>query len=162
MDIFEFAIQMEHDGETFYRDIASKTPQKDLQAILLQLAEDEKKHARVIAEMQSETPDMEPTKVLDSAKNVFQQMKDFGGKIDLSGDEEALCREAMVLEERSVSLYLDRADQVKSPGQKELFKQLAQEERKHYRLLQDLADFVRRPKTWLENAEFCHNEDDES
>ena len=96
---------------------------------------------------------------LDTAKNVFQQMKDFGGEIDLSGDEEKLYREAMVLEQRSIGFYLDRADQSESAEQRSLFEQLAEEEKKHYRLLQNLAEFVRRPKVWLENAEFCHLEE---
>jgi rubrerythrin len=65
----------------------------------------------------------------------------------------------MVLEQRSISFYLDRAEQVEHTEQKALFLQLADEEKKHYRLLQDLADFVRRPKAWLENAEFCLFED---
>ena len=116
MDVFEFAIQMEHDGEQFYREIASATTIKGVQTILLMLADDEKKHAEFIAKMQSQTPDMPATAVLDTAKNVFQQMKDFGGKIDLSGDEEKLYRQAMVLEQRSISFYLDRADQSESCG----------------------------------------------
>lgn len=159
MDIFEFAIQMERDGEAFYRDIAAKTPDKGLQTILLMLAEDEQKHARTIQDMQSQTPAMKATTVLDTAKNVFVQMKDFGGEIDLSGDEEKLYREAMVIEQRSISFYLDRADQVEKDEQKAVFQQLAEEEKKHYRLLQDMADFVKRPKNWLENAEFSHFEE---
>ncbi len=159
MDIFEFAIQMERDGEQYYREMAAKTSHPGLQSIVLMLADDEKKHARIVSELQSAIPDMPSTTVLDSAKNIFQQMKQFGGEIDLSGDQEQLYRDAMVLEERSISFYLDRADQVRQPEQKTLFKRLAEEERKHYRLLQDLADFVRRPKTWLENAEFFHLDD---
>ncbi len=156
MDIFEFAMQMEREGEQFYLELASKTPHKGLETILLLLAEDEKKHTRVIAAMQDETPPMEPTAVLDKAKNVFAQMKAFGGRIDLAGDEPTLYAEAMVLEQRSVSFYLDRADEVKNDDQKTLFKRLAEEEKKHYRLLEELAEFVKKPKTWLENAEFSH------
>ena len=159
MDIFAFAIQMERDGEQYYRDMASKAKHPGLKSILSVLADDEHKHAHIVSELQSAIPDMPATNVLDSAKNVFQQMKDFGGEIDLSGDQEQLYRDAMVLEERSISFYQDRADQVKQPEQKALFKRLAEEERKHYRLLQDLADFVRRPKNWLENAEFFHLDD---
>ena len=28
MDIFDFAIQMEHDGEQYYRDVAPQPPKK--------------------------------------------------------------------------------------------------------------------------------------
>ena len=126
---------------------------------LLGLAEDEKKHARIIGEIQSQMPEMQETTILDSAKNVFQQMKDFGGELDLTGDEEKMYREAMVMEQRSVDFYLDRAEQIKNPDQKELFRQLAKEEKKHYRLLENVADFVARPKTYLANAEFSNLEE---
>jgi rubrerythrin len=156
MDIFDFAIQMERDGEQFYRDAAARTPHKGLQTILILLAEDEKKHARVITDMHRETGDMEPTAVLDRAKNVFVQMKAFGGRIDLSGDEAALYSEAMVLEQRSIDFYLDRAEQVRSEDQKALFRRLADEEQQHYRLLQEMAELIKQPRTWLENARFSH------
>ena len=156
MDIYDFAIQMEHDGEQFYRGTASKTAEKGLQNILTKLADDEKKHAEIIAGIQSQTPRMEATTVLDTARNVFQQMKDFGGEFDLSGDEEKTYRQAMVMEQRSIAFYLDRAEQVEHPEQKELFEQLAKEEKKHYRLLENMADFVARPKTYLADAEFSN------
>ena len=159
MDIYDFAIQMEHDGEQFYRDTASKTVEKGLQSILLGLAEDEKKHAQIIGDIQSQCPRMQETTVLDMAKNVFQQMKDFGGGLDLTGDEEKMYRQAMTMEQRSVDFYLDRFDQVKNPEQKDLFKQLAKEEKKHYRLLENMADFVARPKTYLADAEFSNLEE---
>lgn len=159
MDIFEFAVQMENDGEQYYRQTAEKTADKGLQAILLMLAEDEQKHAEAIGRMQSETVSIQVTTVLDNAKNIFAQMKEFGGQMNLSGDEEQLYRQAMVLEQRSISFYMDRADEVENAEQKAIFERLAEEERKHYRLLQDIAEFVKRPKNWLENAEFSRFEE---
>jgi len=154
MDILEFAIKMEQDGERFYRDIVSKTSHKGIRAILTGLADDEKKHAEVVRKMQSQTPQMKPTTILDTAKNVFVQMKDFGGEFTISADEEQLYRQAMKIEDTSVAFYLDRMDQADRPDHKALFKQLAEEEKKHYRIVDYLADFVAAPKTWLADAEF--------
>jgi rubrerythrin len=39
---------------------------------------------------------------------------------------------------------------------KEIFLKLADEEKKHYFLLENIIDFVSRPQKWLENAEFYH------
>ncbi|MFH1613968.1 MAG: ferritin family protein [Planctomycetota bacterium] len=44
VDIFDYALQMEKDGESFYREIAQKTSNKGLQAILTMLADEEVKH----------------------------------------------------------------------------------------------------------------------
>lgn len=156
MDIFDFAIQMERDGERFYREVALKTAVKDFQNIFVMLADDEKKHARIIRDIQTQAPHLKETRILDTAKNVFQQMKDFGGKFDLSGDEENVYRQAMEMEQKSIGFYLDRADQVQIPEQRALFQQLAVEEKKHFHVLENLADFVANPKTYLADAEFSN------
>jgi rubrerythrin len=159
MDIFNFAIQMERDGETFYRELAGQVTEKGVVEILRMLADDEAKHVKAIEQIRSRTTEMADTEILDKAKNIFVRMKDFHEEFDFDHGHEALYRQAMEIEQNSIDFYLDRAEQIKDPGQKALFEQLAQEERKHYRLLSGLADFVNRPKSWLEDAEFCHLEE---
>jgi rubrerythrin len=154
MDIFDFAIQMEVDGQNFYHQLASRTTHQGIRNILNMLADDEIKHQVAIERVRITDCVMPETEVLEKAKNVFQQMQDFGGNFDLSGDEEAVYRQAMDLEQKSIGFYLDKADQVDVPEQKELFLKLAEEEKKHHFLLENLVDFVAAPKTWLEDAEF--------
>jgi rubrerythrin len=154
MDIYKFAIQMEKDGEGYYRQLASKAVHPGIQGVLNQLADDEVKHREAIEHIQEKTGVFAETTVLEVAKNVFQQIQDFGGKFDLTGDEEAAYRQAMELERKSISFYLDRIDQVENSAQKALFEKLAEEEKKHYHLMSNLVDFVASPKTWLEDARF--------
>jgi rubrerythrin len=156
MDIFEFAINMERDGRDYYLDLAAKTSHTGLQNILTTLADDERKHEQIIDQSRKGNCGMAETGVLETAKNVFQQMRQFGETVDLSGDEAALYEHAMELEQKSISFYLDRADEESLPQQQQLFKLLAEEEQKHYRLLENLVEFVNQPKVWLENAEFTH------
>lgn len=40
--------------------------------------------------------------------------------------------------------------------QKNLLLKLAEEEKKHMFLLENLVEFIPRPETWIENAEFNH------
>jgi rubrerythrin len=159
MDIFEFAIEMESQGQAYYQQLAEKTTHTGLRKILSMLADDELKHQAAIEKVRVSNCHIPETAILDNAKNVFQQMKDFGGEIDLSGDEEDLYRHAMDLELKSQGFYNDKADQMESPAQKELFLKLAEEENKHYHLLSNLVDFVAAPKTWLADAEFSNLED---
>ena len=159
MDIFNFAIKMEKDGETFYRELAGQVNEEGVKNILNMLADDEVKHAKAIEQIRSRTTEMTDTEILNKAKNVFQRMKDFHEEFDFDHGHETLYRQAMEIEQNSIDFYLDRAEQLEDPRQNALFKQLAVEEKKHYRLLSGLADFVNRPKTWLENAEFYHIED---
>ena len=102
---------------------------------------------------------MSDTDVVGRARNIFQRIREFGDAFETATDDIALYRQAMKLEKQSEDFYLDRADQVKEQGQKQLFLQLAGEEKKHYYLLENIVDFVSRPQHWLENAEFFHMED---
>ena len=154
MDIFKFAIEMERDGEHYYRQLASETFHPGIRGVLNQLADDEVKHRQIIEQIQETTGVFAETTVLENAKNVFQQVQDFGDEFNLSGDEEAAYRQAMELERKSISFYMDRADQTEGPVQKALFEKLAEEERKHYLLMSNLVDFAAAPKTWLADARF--------
>lgn len=156
MNIFEYAIKMEKDGEQFYRDLAARTANTGVRNILTMLADEEVKHAEAIRAIQNEEHETKPADVLAAAKNIFQRMKEFGEEFKTDTKEAEVYRQAMEIEDKSVNFYLDRADQVKLPRQKQLFLKLAEEEKKHYRLMENLTDFVSRPRQWLENAEFFH------
>jgi rubrerythrin len=159
MDIFAFAMKMEQDGEAFYRDLAKKTANTGIANILEMLADEELKHYKAVKALQTGPPFMAETNILGQAKNVFERIRDFDESLNIDADQIHLYHKAMDIEKQSEDFYLDRADQVKEPGQKELFLKLATEERKHYFLLENIVDFISRPKSWLENAEFFHLED---
>ncbi|MCE5184838.1 MAG: ferritin family protein [Planctomycetaceae bacterium] len=154
MDIFEFAIQMEMEGQRYYEELAAKSPNPGIKHIMTMLAEDETKHRQTIEKIRLSTCVMTETKILENTRNVFEQLREQAVVPQLTGDEESLYRHAMEIENESIAFYLDRADQVDTPEQKSLFERLAEEERKHHRLLAGLLEFVSRPKTWLEDAEY--------
>ncbi len=160
MDIFAFALKMEKDGQDFYRNLAAKTKSKGLANILEMLADEELKHYRAIQDIQAQKQhQMAQASLLKRAKNVFKRMKEFGENFEADASELQLYRQAMRLEEQSRTFYLDRADEAADPKNKDRFMRLAEEEKKHYILLEHIADFVSRPQQWLENAEFFHLED---
>jgi rubrerythrin len=159
MDIFEFAIRMESDGQAFYLELAKKAVNQGVRNILTMLAADEEKHQATIEQMREGIAVMADSEILTNAKNVFQQMKEFGHDFDVNNDAETLYRQAMEAEQKSLSFYLDRADQAEDPTHRELFKAMAAEEKMHYHLLGSILDFVSHPKTWLDDAEFTNLEE---
>jgi rubrerythrin len=97
--------------------------------------------------------------VLANAKDVFEKMRRGAEKFDFHISEVDLYRKAVDIEAAAKKLYLQKAQEVEDPGQKEIFTKLAEEEDKHLRLVQGLCDFVSAPDTFLENAEFSHFDD---
>ena len=156
MKIYEFAKQMEQDGETFYREMAAQTADPGVQRILDMLADDEVKHYQIIAQLEktATAPEMAPTDILTNARNVFEQMR--GEGLDLGGLQVEVYQQAQELEQKSQDFYRERANESSNPAHKALFVKLADEERRHYFLLDHMIEFVDRPRTWIEDAEFTH------
>ncbi len=159
VDIFEYAMQMEKDGENYYHQLAQQTANKGLKTILAMLADEEVKHYNAVEKMRTVKPRIAETAILTDAKNVFVQIKESGESFDFDTTQIELYRKAQVIELESRDFYLEKANEVAEEYQKELFLRLAEEEKKHYFLLDNIIEFVSRPEQWLENAEFYHLEE---
>ena len=159
MNIFEYAMQMEKDGEAYYRQLAQQTTNKGLKTILTMLADEEVKHYNAIEKMKTAEPHMPETTILTDAKNVFVQVQESGESFDFDLGQIELYKKAQDIEEASRDFYLEKVSQVEEEYQKDIFLRLADEEKKHYFLLENIIEFVSRPETWLENAEFYHLEE---
>jgi rubrerythrin len=156
MNILIYAMQMEKDGEEYYYQLAEKAPNKGLKAILEMLAVEEKRHYQALDRMKTVRPELAETSVLTDARNVFAEIKESGESFDFDLGQVELYKKAQELEQKSIDFYSEKAGEVEHDYQKNIFLKLAEEEKKHYALLENIIEFVARPKTWLENAEFCH------
>jgi rubrerythrin len=155
MDIYEFAMQMERDGERFYRNLADGSSSQGMSRILTALADDEAKHYVIVKEMAEDVePDMDKTTVLTDAKNVFAQMQ--GTSLDLGGLQVEVYRRAQEIERQSREFYEEQAGQVAKASARTILLEIADEEQRHYFLLDRIVEFIDRPRTWIENAEFNH------
>jgi rubrerythrin len=160
MDIFQFAMEKEKYSEQFYRDLANRTSYAGLRNILTMLADEEVKHLHVVEHMQAEAPRVvSETPILAHAREIFEKMRGSTKKFDFNITEAELYRKAADIEEESKRFYLDRAEEVEDPAQKEIFKKLAAEEHKHWLIVDNIRSLVAKPETFLENAEFFHYDD---
>ena len=160
MDILEFAMEREKTSEQQYRQLAKRTGYKGFQNIFTMLADEEVHHYQIIQKMKEGAPEqIRQTNLLSDAKEVFQKMKDAAEKFNFDISEIELYQQAQKIEQQSRDYYLEKSDQLDNEDQKQIFISLAEEEKKHYFLLQNIIDFVAQPETWLENAEFTNLED---
>lgn len=131
MDVYDYALKMEKDGEEFYREIAAKTSDEGLRAIVTMLADQEVKHYNAILEMKKGSAEMADADVFGYAKNIFSRMR--GDEVFESDKKQIEAyREAMRIEKQSIDFYLAKADETSDVQQKRIFERLATEERKHY------------------------------
>ncbi|MFH2011478.1 MAG: ferritin family protein [Pseudomonadota bacterium] len=158
MNIYKYAMKMEKDGEKYYRELAKKTEDLGLQNILKMLADEEVKHYHIIEQISRKDKDAEvtETEILKNAKNIFIEMKKEGLKLKPNTPQTKLYRKALEIEKKSCEFYLDKSNTVEIESQKKIFFKLAEEEKKHMFLMENIVEFVSRPETWIEDAEFNH------
>jgi rubrerythrin len=159
MEIYELAMQMEKEGENYYRGLASKTDHHGLKSILGMLADAKAKQYNLFTCLErrdhTQTTD---TALLAEVKKIFTQMKKekkSGGTLP----DITLYRHALERESKLIDLYRSKADEIKDPAPKEAFLKIAREEEKHFSILEEIVEFMTRPDTWLENPEWYHLEE---
>lgn len=157
MDIFEFALEKEKLSEDYYRRLAGKTANKGLRAIFVMLANEEARHRVIVSKMKEDADaEVSQTDVLSDAKEVFMEMREAVEKFNFDISELELYKRAQDIEDKAGKFYSQKAREVDKEQQKEIFLSLAEEEKKHYFLLDNIIEFMLRPERWLENAEFVH------
>ncbi|MEN8257585.1 MAG: ferritin family protein [Thermodesulfobacteriota bacterium] len=161
MNIFGYAMQMEKDGENYYRKLAKECNNVGLRGIFTMLADEEVKHYKVVEKLtkKDKTPQLAETNILENVKNIFIEMKDVKQDLHIDTSEEAdNYRKARDIEDMSQKFYLEKADQVEGEQARQIFLQLAHEEERHLRIMENIVEFVSRtePGHWLENAEWTH------
>jgi len=160
MDIFEFGMKMELDGEAYYREIAEKSTDKGMKTILELLADSEVKHYNVLKKMKEHAdPTLAAVTMVPEVKNVFEQMKAGDGNLDADVSHVNMYKQAKEVEAKSEAFYREQAEAADTPEVKKFFTNLANEEREHGVILGNICDMLGRPDTWLENAEWRQMEE---
>ena len=157
MNIFDFALKMELDGKAYYEKLAAETTNAGLKSIFTGLAADEEKHYDIILAIKTGTDlKMADSTVLEKAKNLFEELradKDIGGILKKSLDG---YQHARKIEADSVKLYEDMAKKEDNPDTVQLLLRIANEEKKHFNILDNLYDYVLAPQNFLAWAEFSN------
>jgi rubrerythrin len=155
MNVFDFAIKMEEDGKAFYEKLAADTNVSELKTIFSLLAAAEEEHCKAIEAMKQDcSPGNAESKVLEKAMNVFQGLME--RKLDmLKGDPDGY-RHAIKLAMAGVKLYEKMATKETNPATSRILMMLADDERKHLEILENIYDFVEAPKDFLAWGEFSN------
>jgi rubrerythrin len=151
MDIYEFALRMEEDGKNYYMELAEKIPKQSLKNIFVMLADDEEIHYQIIKELKMKNPVFRESTILDRAQNIFQELQ-----IKTDEQENVFPRNfieaynhALEIEKKSIDFYTEKAKEVAGLAKRKIFEQLAQEERKHFVIIEKMIQFITSPGFWV-------------
>lgn len=166
MNVYDYAMQMEVDGENYYRKLADSSRSTGLKKIFFLLAIEEIKHYKVLEQLKRQLGMMHlgSTRILGYVKTAFLEMKGLERDVNFHRvdelnsfikmrDYEVNCRD----------FYLEKADQLEDISQQRIFLQLAAEEDKHLRIMNNVVEFVsvEDPGAWLEDSQWRDLDGDE-
>lgn len=157
MNVFDFALKMEVDGKSYYEKLAAATSVAELKNIFTLLAESEQDHHDQLLAMKNSLPaEMAESKALDSVKNVFEGLlKRKNLLADLKKDQDGY-EHVVKEEEKSIKLYEELAAKVGNEAVRGLLLRLAEEEKRHLSIMENIYEFVERPGTYLAWGEFSN------
>lgn len=160
MDIFEFAMKMEQDGQEFYKKQAAATDDKELKHILETLAEEEESHYRYFKRLREKPDDIDSASVptgsraLNKVQNIFEEMSRGQDKKPFGDDVRSVWTEALRIEERAEKFYKDKADKEKDAVKKELLLKIAAVEYTHIQMIDGVLMYLKDPGSFVESAQF--------
>ncbi len=159
MNAFEYAMQMEIDGKKYYEEQATAMGDSVLKKIYDELANDEQRHYDIFkALLEGKAGDWEAgfnTTVLDTTKNIFQELKAKGENIgEFSADVKIAWEKARDIEDKAEKFYREQADKAEKADEKEMWLKISSEEHKHWVALDNVINFISHPNQWLEDAEW--------
>jgi len=158
MEFFEFALEMEKKTIESYRILAEKCQSNEgVKNILLMLADDHEKHTKTLKEMQNNAAvEMEETETFREARELFSNMQKNNAPFSCEIDQVRLYEDASDLVLKKIQLYSDTVEKMETEENMTLVKKMAEEEKKQAVVLGHIIEMVKRPQTWLEDAEFHH------
>jgi rubrerythrin len=157
MNIFDCAISMEEDACAYYKKLAAASTIPEIRNLLSILAAAEREHRDALAGMkESLAPQKAELSVLNDAACVFRPLL---GKRDLMEelkDDPDAYRHIVRREEEDVRFYEDLAAKAQDRESRELLLMIADEERKHLSIVENIYSFVESPKSYLAWGEFSN------
>ena len=157
MNVFDCAIKMEKEAKLYYEALAVSAADPELKNLFTMLAQAEQEHHDALVQLQgSVDPQKAQFTALDQAACLFKPLlakRELVAQLQETPDAYQM---VVAQEEKGVQLYLELAAQTKDEGTRQVLLRIADEERKHLSIVENIYAFVESPKTFLVSGEFSN------
>ncbi|MCX6287877.1 MAG: ferritin family protein [Bacteroidetes bacterium] len=156
IDILKIAILMEKRGFAFYLKVAENTTDPEIKHIFLVMADEETKHVKFLSDQflhYEKEHKFAHVNLPDLAHEEFANLilsEEIKEKISSAGFEAAAISAAIDFEKRAIEVYSKQAEVTTDPNEKELYQWLADWEKGHLKVLNDI-DNELKEKIWNDN-----------
>jgi rubrerythrin len=155
MNIYEYAMKVEKDGEEYYRTLAQKSSDEGLKKIFTMLANQEVKHYNTLKRMSNNDEFcISEYETFDDEKTIYETLDQNKGRLQFPLEEIQYYEEAISHEEDMSHYYLEKASEAKTDAEKHILTAIAHEEAKHKVILEDILEYIREGDNLVGSAEF--------
>ena len=149
LDILKEAILLERRGQAFYQQVVAGTDHPAVKDFFATMAEEEQHHAEILAvqfRAYDQTGEFEPFSPEPNGTTALADMvltPELQGQIAAAGFEAAAISAAIMMEEKAVDLYSQRAQAAQSNDERCLYQWLVDWEKSHLQFLVQLDKEIR-------------------
>lgn len=160
MNVIEYALQMELDGRDFYRRSAQAAPNSELRKILLNLADEEDRHYQFFKKLKegddtsAASALMAKSHISSANRTIFKELAEQGKQASFTGELRQVWTEALKIEEQVEQMYRKEAGKESDPARKKLYNLIADEEKSHVYLIDNILSFLADPQGFTESSRF--------
>lgn len=155
MNVYDYAMKVEKDGEAYYNYLASKAPNNGLKKVFDILAEAEVQHYNVFKSMRDKDgSDFKSIDISTDTKTIFETLNEQRDSVTFDAQQVKFYEDAIKREEDSYQFYIDKANELEDEEEKTAFIDIAKEELKHKAILEEIVHFIQEPNNWVQSAEF--------
>ncbi len=157
MNIFDCAIKMEEEARESYENMAVASDVPELKNLFTLLAQAEQEHHDALLALKKNVDLQQiPFKGVQEAACLFTPLLAQRGQMEgLKNDSDAY-QLVVKEEERGIRLYEDLASQADNETAREILLKIADEERRHLSIVENIYSFVESPKNFLAWGEFSN------
>lgn len=159
MNIVECAIKMEQEARVHYERLAESTGIEEVKRLFTLLAAAEEEHLAALMKVKEGlSPTESDFSGFSAGVCVFRPLLDMTNlQKELENDPDAY-QHVVKEEEESIKLYEGMAAEATDPRIRQVIGKLADEERRHLKIVENIYSFVEDPRTYLEWGEFGNRE----
>jgi len=149
LDILKEAILLERRGQAFYHQVAAGTANQAIKDFFETMVEEERRHVEILEAQFRSYDQTQVFEKLAAEANDGTTLSDMVltpelmEQIGAAGYEAAAISAAILMEEKAVALYTQRAEAAQDANQRDLFQWLAAWEQGHLRFLVQLDKEIR-------------------
>ncbi|GFO68072.1 ferritin [Geomonas limicola] len=160
MNVFDCAIKIEEEARQYYETIGSQSRDPEMKHLFSMLAASEEEFRDQLMKMKAALPpEQAKADGMDGAVCSFRPLLTERELLEVVKDDHDLYQLSMREAEEEIKFYEELAAKTKDPATRNCLTMLAEEERRHLQVVENIYEFVEAPKTFLAWGEFSNLKD---